>query len=83
MKLVVSALGLAAVLAAPAPALAQTPAAAAPSSTTPDTRPATTTFMGDTGLWMVPTGEVLPARRFSVSAYRVNFDDAEGFTDVS
>ena len=38
---------------------------------------------GDTGLWFVPTGEVLPAKTWSVSAYRVNFDDNQGFTDVS
>jgi outer membrane protein OmpA-like peptidoglycan-associated protein len=48
-----------------------------------ETRPATTTFMGDTGLWFVPTGDVLPARRWSVSGYRVNFDYNQGFTDVS
>ena len=48
-----------------------------------ETRPATTTFMGDTGLWFVPTGEVLPAKRWSFSLYRVNFDYNEGFTDVS
>src|SRR5690349_9648867 len=48
-----------------------------------ETRPATTTFRGDTGLWFVPTGEVLPARRWSVSGYRVNFDYNQGFTDVS
>jgi outer membrane protein OmpA-like peptidoglycan-associated protein len=48
-----------------------------------ETRPATTTFRGDTGLWFVPTGEVLPARKWSISAYRVNFDYNEGFTDVS
>src|SRR5215813_2589240 len=64
----------------------QTPAApakpaAATSST--DTRPATTTFLGDTGLWSVPTAEVLPDRKWSVSAYRVNFDDNQGFSDVS
>ena len=47
------------------------------------TRPATTTFMGDTGLWYVPTGEMLPAKRWSGSVYRVNFDDNQGFTDVS
>ncbi|HTM24516.1 MAG TPA: OmpA family protein [Vicinamibacterales bacterium] len=47
------------------------------------TRPATTTFMGDTGLWYVPTGEVLPRKKWSFSAYRVNFDDNQGFTDVS
>ena len=48
-----------------------------------ETRPATTTFRGETGLWFVPTGEVLPAGRFSLSAYRVNFDYNPGFTDVS
>src|SRR4026208_2340622 len=48
-----------------------------------ETRPATTTVNGDTGLWFVPTGEILPAKRWSVSAYRVNFDRDQGFTDVS
>ena len=48
-----------------------------------ETRPATNTHMGDTGLWFVPTGEVLPARRWSFSLYRVNFDYNAGFTDVS
>ncbi len=48
-----------------------------------ETRPATTTFTGDTGLWFVPTGEVLPAEAVSASAYRVNFDYNQGFTDVS
>src|SRR6188472_417613 len=66
------------------------PSGAAASQSTPaktsepgETRPATTTFMGDTGLWFVPTGEVLPAKRWSFSAYRVNFDYNQGFTDVS
>ena len=49
----------------------------------PATRVATTTADGDTGLWFVPTGEVLPARKWSFSSYRVNFDYKEGFTDVS
>ena len=72
------------------PAAAQTPAQSTqPPATTVavsdevHTRPATTTFMGDTGLWYVPTGEVLPNKRWSGSAYRVNFDDNQGFTDVS
>src|SRR5690349_11090495 len=60
---------------APAPATAPTPAA--------ETRPATTTFLGDTGLWYVPTAEILPHGKWSISAYRVNFDDDQGFTDVS
>src|SRR5258706_10139270 len=29
----------------------------------PETRPATTTFLGDTGLWFVPTAEILPDGR--------------------
>src|SRR5206468_6191206 len=41
---------------APSSAASQTPSSPA---TPPDTRPATTTFSGDTGLWYVPTGEVL------------------------
>src|SRR5215210_599926 len=48
-----------------------------------ETRPATTTADGDTGLWFVPTAEVLPAKKWSVSAYRVNFDRDQGFTDIS
>ena len=59
------------------------PPAAANMMTPAETRPATTTFMGDTGLWFVPTGEVLPPKRWSFSLYRVNFDYTEGFTDVS
>jgi outer membrane protein OmpA-like peptidoglycan-associated protein len=65
------------------PAQAQDPAPAPAVAVPGETRPATTTFRGDTGLWFVPTGEVLPARRWSFSAYRVNFDYNEGFTDVS
>ena len=72
------------------PAMAQTPAqstqpSASMSSASDEvhTRPATTTLMGDTGLWYVPTGEVLPAKRGSLSVYRDNFDDNQGFSDVS
>ena len=60
--------------------------AAQPAKTNPDTgetRPATTTPDGDTGLWFVPTAEILPAKRWSASGYRVNFDYQQGFTDVS
>ncbi len=46
-------------------------------------RPATTTIYGDTGLWFLSTGEILPAGRWSVSAYRVNYDREQGFTDIS
>jgi peptidoglycan-associated lipoprotein len=55
----------------------QTPA------TDAETRPATTTVFGDTGLWYVPTGEVLPRGRWSVSGYRTNWDREESATDVS
>ena len=48
-----------------------------------DTRMAAPTFQGDTGLWFVPLGEVLPAGRWSASAYYTNFDRQEGFTDIS
>src|SRR5262245_65284945 len=42
-----------------------------PSQTSDEaTRPATTTFYGDTGLWFVPTAEVLPHGKWSVSGYR-------------
>ena len=61
------------------PALAQTATPPRPA----ETRGATPTAAGDTGLWFVPTGEVLPARRWSFSGYRVNFDYEQGFTDVS
>lgn len=52
-------------------------------SASTDTRPATTTFFGDTGLWFVPTAEVLPDRKVSVSAYRADWDYKQGLTDVS
>jgi outer membrane protein OmpA-like peptidoglycan-associated protein len=48
-----------------------------------DTRPATTTIYGDTGLWWLPTAEILPARKVSASAYRTNYDRQQGFTDIS
>ena len=48
-----------------------------------ETRPATTTPFGDTGLWFVPTGEILPHGGWSVSGYRVNLDREQGFTDIS
>ena len=57
--------------------------AASSGATVPDERPATTTIYGDTGLWFVPAGEVLKDKQWSVSAYRVNWDVAQGFMDVS
>src|SRR5712671_184979 len=59
----------------------QTTSTAGQSST--DTRPATTTFFGDTGLWFVPTAEVLPAGKWSVSGYRRGTDYIQGYTNVA
>src|ERR1700732_356136 len=53
------------------------------SSSEEATRPATTTFDGDTGLWYVPTAETLGRGAFAVSAYRSGFDYVEGFSHVS
>ena len=54
-------------------------------STTPtptETRPATTTFYGDTGLWFVPTAEIVPHGKVSVSGYRRGTNYIEGYTNV-
>src|SRR5512145_1014135 len=85
---IISALSAAAIAALSAtPSVAQTGSSTGQSTAPPpaveETRPATTTASGDTGLWFVPTGEVLPARKWSFSVYRVNTDYNEGFTDAS
>ena len=64
-------------LVAGAPAWAQDP------SPTPEVRPAVTSFWGDTGLWFVPTAEVLKARGWALGAYRTELDFKQGSTDVS
>src|SRR5882672_10619202 len=51
-------------------------------ATTDETRPATTTFFGDTGLWFVPTAEVLPRGKWSVSGYRRGTNWIQGYTNV-
>src|SRR5437773_2680375 len=51
-------------------------------ATAEQTRPATTTFFGDTGLWFVPTAEVLPRGRWSVSGYRRGTNWVQGYTNV-
>src|SRR5262245_51127868 len=53
------------------------------SSATTERRPATTTFFGDTGLWFVPTAEVLPAGKVSASAYRRGTNWIQGYTNVA
>ena len=57
--------------------------AQAPAGMEETVRPATTSIYGDTGLWFVPTGEVLRDKTWSASAYRVNWDVRQGFTDIS
>jgi outer membrane protein OmpA-like peptidoglycan-associated protein len=68
-----------------ATASAQTTTTAQPSSQSSDasTRPATTTFNGDTGLWFVPTAEVLGSGKWSISGYRRGTDYDQGYTNVA
>jgi peptidoglycan-associated lipoprotein len=47
------------------------------------TRPATTTFFGDTGLWYVPTAEVLAKGKWSTSVYRRGTNWVQGYTNVA
>ena len=51
-------------------------------SASEETRPATTTFFGDTGLWFVPTAEVLPHGKWSVSGYRRGTNYIQGFSNI-
>ena len=61
------------------PSGTQTPSA---STATSDVRPATTTFFGDTGLWFVPTAEVLAHGKWSASGYRRGTNYIQGFSNV-
>ena len=67
-------------------ATAQTSTSQAPaqsqSQSTEDVRPATTTFYGDTGLWFVPTAEILPAGKWSVTGYRRGTNYIQGYTNI-
>ena len=54
------------------------------SPASPDaTRSAFTTADGDTGLWYVPTAEVLARGKWSASVYRVSLNYVQGFSNVS
>ena len=66
-------------------AAAQTPAPSSSPASDSDaaTRPATTTFFGDTGIWYVPTGEVLANGKWSSSAYRRGTNWIQGYTNVA
>ena len=48
-----------------------------------DVRPAVTSFWGDTGLWFVPTAEVLKKGGWAFGAYRTEMDFKQGATDAS
>ena len=67
----------------PATTSAQTAAPASTPSADVASRPATTTFFGDTGLWYVPTGEVLANGAWSVSGYRRGTNWIQGYTNVA
>jgi hypothetical protein len=54
-----------------------------PATPPSDTRPVTTTTSGDTGLWLVPTADVLRNKKWSFSINQVNMDDGQGFTDAN
>jgi outer membrane protein OmpA-like peptidoglycan-associated protein len=58
-------------------------ASSSTASSADNTRPATTTFLGDTGLWFVPTGEVLPDGMYSVSGYRRGTDYIQGYSNIA
>src|SRR5437667_9613391 len=60
----------------------QNTAAQSSSTATTDTRPATTTFYRDTGLWYVPTAEVPAHGKWSVSGYRRGPDLIPRYTHV-
>src|SRR5712691_8072241 len=86
MKTSLRIVGLSALIAFSAvPIGAQTPSASQSSSTSStreETRPATTTFYGDTGLWFVPTAEVLAHGKWSGSAYRRGTNFIQGYTNI-
>src|SRR3954453_13723205 len=65
---------------ASAPSASQPPAS---TTAAQDSRPATTTFNGGTGLWFVPTGEVLGKGKWSVSGYRRGTNWVQGYTNVA
>ena len=52
-------------------------------ASTTETRPATTTFFGDTGLWFVPTAEVLAHGKWSASGYRRSTSGNSGIPGIT
>ena len=85
MTILLRALGVVALIGlSSSAALAQTQSSTSTqsSSASTETRPATTTFQGDTGLWFVPTAEILGDRQWSASFYRRGTNYVQGFTNV-
>ncbi len=73
---------IAAAASAQTPSASQSPAASASRPADDSTRPATTTVTGDTGLWFVPTADVLARHTWSISGYRSGYNYPQGFTNV-
>src|SRR5262245_58540437 len=48
-----------------------------------EVRPAVTSFWGDTGLWFIPTAEVLKPGGWAFGAYRTELDFRQGSSDVA
>ena len=63
--------------------VASTPAWAQATAEERTERPATASSWGDTGLWFVPTAEVVRSGGWSFSLYRTELDFKQGATDVS
>jgi len=59
------------------------PAWAQDKSAGQEVRPAITTYWGDTGLWFVPTAEILKPTGWAFGAYRTEQDFKQGSSDVS
>jgi outer membrane protein OmpA-like peptidoglycan-associated protein len=78
----VAALTLAAAATSTAQTSTTTQTSQPPAQSSEETRPATTTFYGDTGIWFVPTAEVLPRAKWSVSGYRRGTNYIQGYTNV-
>jgi peptidoglycan-associated lipoprotein len=63
-------------------ALASSQAWAQGSQQSAEERPAMASYWGDTGLWFLPTAEVVRPKGWSFSLYRTEFDFKQGRTDV-
>src|SRR5213596_508744 len=61
----------------------QPPSSSGTTTAPAETRPATTSFFGDTGLWYVPTAEVLANGKWSASVYRRGTNWIQGYTNVA